>query len=884
MFSSEKTGSNLFLENEELRAQLLEEKALTEQLRTQLAELTEHRGCEDARAQTPAAWKLAQEALRQSEERYRLLAETMLQGVVHQDANGTILVMNPAAERILGRSPTEFLGSTSVAEEYHTLREDGSPFPGLEHPAMVALQTGRTLANVVMGIFNPRDRAYRWIRVSAVPIFRSGEDRPCEVYTVFEDITERKLTDEKIRRQSAILAGINEIFRQALVCKTYEDLGRTCLEIAERLTRSHFGFIGEINEDGLQDIAISNPGWEACSVSEPKGHGKDTKGLKIHGLYGRVLKDGRSVLTNEPTQHPDSIGLPAGHPPLTSFLGVPLMREGRTVGMIGLGNRDGGYRPEEQETALALAPAIVEAMSCRRAEDAVRESVERQRMTLEAARTGTFEVDLVTNEFSWSPMEFELMGLEPGAPLGDGVTFFDFVHPDDLCALKTQWEDATRTGVYDCEFRIVRADGQERWFAGKGQFVYEGSVDSKAGRWPVKFLGVNYDITERKHAEEAVRKANEQLREADRRKDEFLAMLAHELRNPLSPVLMAVEIMRLVGPRDPVLMRQRDVIERQVGHMAHLLDDLLDVSRITRGKIELKMQPLHLTDVLLHAMETAAPLIETHHHTLTVTQPPDPVCVRADLHRLSQAISNLLVNAAKFTDEGGQIWLSAAQEGTETVVRVRDNGPGIAPEMLAHVFELFTQDDRTLSRSKGGLGIGLTMVKNLVEMHDGKVEVFSEGMGLGCEFVIRLPSLPDRPERLIDAGQPDAENLIPVSRRVLVVDDIADSADSLAQMLSLSGHDVRAAHSGTTALQIAREFCPEVVLLDIGMPTIDGYEVARALRAEHGDSILLAALTGYAQPADREAARDAGFDHHLAKPVDLKALRDLLYKTSDHKT
>lgn len=384
------------------------------------------------------------------------------------------------------------------------------------------------------------------------------------------------------------------------------------------------------------------------------------------------------------------------------------------------------------------------------------------------------------------------------------------------------------------------------------------------------------DIAERKRAEEALREANEQLQEADRRKDEFLAMLAHELRNPLSPVRIAVEIMRLAAPKDPVLMRQREVIERQVSHMARLLDDLLDVSRITRGKIELKMQPLQLTDVLLHAVETATPLIEARQHLLSVSQPPGPLCVEGDPHRLAQAIGNLLVNAAKFTEERGHIWLSSAHEGDEVVIRVQDTGAGIAPDMLPRVFDLFTQADRTLGRSKGGLGIGLTMVKNLVEMHGGKVEARSEGLGRGSEFVIRLPAMPCDAAQPVEAVEPEMPESQAPRCRILVVDDIVDSADSLAQMLHLCGYDVRAVYSGSEALNVARDYHPGVVLLDIGMPVMDGYEVARRLRAEHGSKMVLVAVTGYAQAADRETSREAGFDHHLPKPVDLDALRELL--------
>lgn len=511
----------------------------------------------------------------------------------------------------------------------------------------------------------------------------------------------------------------------------------------------------------------------------------------------------------------------------------------------------------------------------KRAEEDIRQNRQRLAWVLDTTGIGLWLNEWPLAHLNWDNRARELFFIpadaEPTLEL-----FFEHVHADDrqstLSAIETAVRDRT---LYCIEHRAVNpATGEIRWIRSTGQAVY-----AEDGT-PIRFDGINYDITDRKRAEEAIRRANEQLREADRRKDEFVAMLAHELRNPLSPVRIAVEIMRLAGPTDPVLARQREVIERQIGHMTHLLDDLLDVSRITRGKIELKPRPIHLTDVLIHAVETAKPLIDAHGHLFDVVQPPDPLSVEADPHRLAQAVANLLVNAAKFTDDGGHIWLMIARAGSEAVIRVRDTGPGIAPDMLPHVFDLFTQADHTLDRSRGGLGIGLTMAKNLVEMHGGRVEAWSEGLGLGSEFVIHLPLLSDGVERPINPEQSAQHSPETKLRRILVVDDVQDSADNLAQMLHLSGHDVRATHNGPEALSVALDFQPEVVLLDIGMPGMDGYEVARRLRVDHGDRLVLVALTGYAQATDRQDAQKAGFDHHLAKPLDLDALYRLLSETA----
>lgn len=368
---------------------------------------------------------------------------------------------------------------------------------------------------------------------------------------------------------------------------------------------------------------------------------------------------------------------------------------------------------------------------------------------------------------------------------------------------------------------------------------------------------------------------SEALIRDDRHKDEFLAMLAHELRNPLAPIRNAVHILQFAGANEDVVQSQSSVIERQVAHMAHLLDDLLDISRITQGKIVLRREPLYVTDVIAHAVETVTPLVEDRRHTLAVSVPPGNLRIDGDIDRLVQVVANLLVNAVKYTEEGGRIWLSAEHEGEEAVIRVRDTGVGIAPDMLPHIFDLFAQANQSLDRTQGGMGIGLTMVKNLVRMHGGRVEAHSAGPGQGSEFVIRLPAMGDEAQAR-DRSTEQVTTAPGKSRRILVVDDLVDTADTMAELLELFGHEVRTAYGGMEALAVARDFRPELVLLDIGMPGMDGYETARRLRAEHGENMLLVALTGYARETDRQMTREAGFNHHLAKPVAPEALRELL--------
>jgi PAS domain S-box-containing protein len=377
------------------------------------------------------------------------------------------------------------------------------------------------------------------------------------------------------------------------------------------------------------------------------------------------------------------------------------------------------------------------------------------------------------------------------------------------------------------------------------------------------------DISQRKRAQE-------QLNDADRRKDEFLATLAHELRNPLAPVRNAVQYLRLKGPPTPELAWARDVIDRQTQAMTRLIDDLMDVSRISRGKIELQRQQVDLATVIANAVETSQPKIEMFNHLLTVNLPPAPVMVDGDPTRLSQVFLNLLNNAAKYTDPGGRIELLAALDDRDVVVSVRDNGIGIPAANLESIFEIFSQVEGALSRSRGGLGIGLSLVKRLVEMHGGSVEARSDGLDQGSEFVVRLPivvQLGDRAPRRAGAA-PVASR---ADLRILVVEDNHDAAESLSMLLRMLGHRVVMAFDGQEALALAESFSPHVLLCDVGLPKLNGYEVARAIRRESwGDGMVLIAITGWGQDHDRHHSHEAGFDRHLVKPVDVPALMHML--------
>jgi PAS domain S-box-containing protein len=367
------------------------------------------------------------------------------------------------------------------------------------------------------------------------------------------------------------------------------------------------------------------------------------------------------------------------------------------------------------------------------------------------------------------------------------------------------------------------------------------------------------------------------LRETDRRKDEFLATLAHELRNPLAPIRNSLQILSMPRIDAETAQRSREMMERQVHHLVRLVDDLLDVSRVMRGKIDLRREPVELAAVVARVVETVQPLMDAQGHQLSVTLPHDSVALDADPVRLAQVVGNLLANAAKYTDPGGRISLSAERKGDSVELRIRDTGIGIAPNMLPHIFELFVQADHATTKAQGGLGIGLTLVKNLVEMHNGTVEARSEGLGRGSEFIVRLPIAAQPLREGRPAAQASDHGTVPSGHRVLVVDDNRDAANSLAMLLKLQGHDVRVAFNGLAALELTQAYVPDVVFLDIGMPGMDGYEVARRLRQQPGlESVVLAALTGWGQREDRLRTAEAGFDHHLVKPPERKMIESIL--------
>ena len=506
----------------------------------------------------------------------------------------------------------------------------------------------------------------------------------------------------------------------------------------------------------------------------------------------------------------------------------------------------------------------------RQSEDALRQLEQNLRFIMDSMPQKIFTTKPDGEVDYFNPQWTEFTGMTIPQLMDSGWT--KFVHPEDLDLKVKQWRHAFETGEpFQSEHRFLRADGEYRW-----HFSRATPMRDDLGRITM-WVGSNTDVHEIKLVEATLKTQASELSDLHRRKDEFLAMLSHELRSPLAPISNAVQLLGLERESESLIQQQaRSIIERQLGHLQHLVDDLLEVSRITSGKVQLRLERVAVSGIVHSAVETVRPLFEQRQQELTLSIPHETIWLLADAARLQQVLVNLLTNAAKYTEAGGHVWLNvevARDVAREVFIRVRDTGIGIAAELLPHIFDIFTQAERSLDRSQGGLGIGLALVQRLTELHGGKVEATSV-TGQGSEFVVRLPSLP--PDTLPPLV---AEAVLPKSHflRVLVVDDNLDSAETLGMLLRASGHDVRTAHDGPTAVKAVMEYVPDAVFLDIGLPLMNGHEVARRIR-EHPEfeSVVLIALTGYGQDTDRIASLQAGFDHHLVKPARLEEMQQIL--------
>ena len=441
----------------------------------------------------------------------------------------------------------------------------------------------------------------------------------------------------------------------------------------------------------------------------------------------------------------------------------------------------------------------------------------------------------------------------------------EYVHPDDLDLARREIEKAIlNKSIFELEHRVRLADGTYGWTYSKAVPILED--DGQIREW----IGSASNITERKFAEE-------QLKEASRRKDEFLAMLAHELRNPLAPINSAAQLLQLGHLQDEQLRQTSEVIERQVTHMTTLVDELLDVSRVSRGLITLRKMPLNISEVIADAVEQVAPLAQSKHHRLEINLSPEALMVYGDRKRLVQVVANLLSNACKFTDEHGTLQVATEVIKSHVRVEITDNGVGMTANTVSHAFDLFAQAERSSDRSQGGLGLGLALVKSLVELHEGTVTCHSAGLGTGSKFTILLPLLLSNDSIKTSSNDSPVIQAPATSLRILVVDDNEDAAEMLAILLETLGHQVVVENLPTSAIERASQVLPQVCLLDIGLPEMDGYQLAQRLRAQpETANATMIAITGYGQESDREKSSKSGFDHHLVKPVDIHKLRLIL--------
>jgi PAS domain S-box-containing protein len=469
---------------------------------------------------------------------------------------------------------------------------------------------------------------------------------------------------------------------------------------------------------------------------------------------------------------------------------------------------------------------------------------------------------------SWNAAATRLFGYSAEEAVGRHISFLippDRIDEEDLILKRLRAGER----VYHFDTVRLRSDGQPVDVA-----LTISPIRDQDGRI-VGASKIARDISGRKEDENRIYRLVTQLKDADRRKDNFLAMLAHELRNPLAPLSNLLEIMRHGGGNGNLIERVQSTLERQLGQLVRMVDDLLDVSRIARDKLAIRKERVELGSVIQQTVEALRPLAVQAGHELIVALPSEPIDVHADPVRLSQVFGNIFNNACRYTEAGGRIWITARRQGNEAVVTIKDTGIGIPPDKLSSVFEMFSQIDRPLERSRGGLGIGLTLVKRLVEVHGGSVEVFSEGQGRGSEFVVRLPVALETSQ--VKSIAPTAARAPTTVRRVLIVDDNRDAAESLAELLNIADMETQTAHDGLEAVKTAAEFRPNVVLLDIGLPKLNGHDVCRRIREQPwGKKMVLVALTGWGQEEDRRQSKEAGFDHHLIKPVEYEALMKVL--------
>ena len=806
------------------------------------------------------------EALRSSEERFRLLVDgTKDYGIFMIDPTGRVASWNSGAERIKQYQASEIVGQ-HISRFYPPEDvESGKPRKELQ----VAVAEGKFEEEA----WRVRKDGSRFWASVVITALRDESGQLRGFGKVTRDVTERRRAEEHARR----------LLQEEAVRKAAEEYAQVIERQREQL-RVTLTSIGDavITTDAEGRVTLLNPVAQTLT-----GWKEEATGCPLEEVFHII-----NELTCQPADNPVN----------------RVMHEGTVVGLANhtaLVAKDGAVRPIEDSAApirdehgqiFGVVLVFRDATERRTAEAAIRHSET-------ALRAKQAELDLV---ISRTPLLLTRCSRDRSYLFANRA-YAEFIgHPAEEIVgrpiVEVMGESAFATIMPQVE-RVLRGEPVE--FETEVDYASVGRRFMRALYTPdrdehgdvIGWIATITDITERKqlerereeraaelavalgHRTEEARRAEKAeglLREADRRKDEFMATLAHELRNPLAPLRNALELLRLANDDKTLIDQARGIMARQLDQMVRLIDDLLDMSRISQGKVQVRKEPVELAAVLQSAVETVRPLLEAQSHGFSVTLPPQTIHLNADPARLTQVIANLLNNAAKFTEKGGHIWVTAERQGNEAVVSVRDTGIGIDAEHLPHLFEMFSQAAPALERSQGGLGIGLSLVRGLVELHGGHVEAHSGGLGKGSEFIVRLPVMDVPPERKLQEPATDLAVADVRKWRLLVVDDNRDAADSLAMMLRMMGHETRTAYDGAEAIEAAAAFRPEVVLLDIGLPRMNGYDVAHRMRLRWGDGLALVALTGWGQEEDKRRALEAGFDHHLTKPVEATALEKLL--------
>ena len=753
-------------------------------------------------------------------ERFRTTLASIGDAVMTVDTKGRVTYLNAIAEDLTGWSNAEAKGQ-SMHDVFRIVNE--TTRQPVENPVDKVLREGSIVGLANHTILISKDGSERAIDDSAAPI-RNQDDQIEGVVLVFRDVAERRKAERELATSQA---------RKAAILESAMD--------------------GIITIDAAGKVITFNPAAEQMfGYGRAETIGRDMADLIIPQAYRGEHQRG--------LQH----YLATGEGPI-------LRKRIELTAIRSTGEEfpvEVAITPIKTESEIFFTGYIRDLTERKHSEEALRDAEQQFRTLADTIPQLAWMANPDGNIFWYNQRWYDYTGTTLEQMEGWG---WQTVHDaDELPRVIEKFRASLVSGEdWEDTFPLRRHDGEMRWHLSR--MVPVRDEHGKIVRW----FGTNTDVTDQIEAANELRQLAANLSEADRRKDVFLATLAHELRNPLAPIRNALSVLKHKEDNPQAFDETREMLERQVQQMVRLIDDLLDLSRISRNRIDLRKEDVVLSEVVRQAVETCRPAVDEAEHTLTVDLPEEPIHLHADKVRLAQIFANLLNNSAKYTERGGQVALSARVQESDVIVAVRDNGIGIPQEMLGHVFDMFTQIDPSIERAQGGLGIGLTLVKRLVEMHGGTIVARSEGPGKGSEFVVRLPkSTPHK-----SAPNPKLESPAAATprRRILVVDDNRDSARSLAMLLKIGGHEVHTAFDGMEAFAAADSVRPEVVLLDIGLPKLNGYEVARKIREQSwGGGVVLVALTGWGQDEDRRKSKEAGFNHHFVKPVEQSALNSYL--------